>query len=203
MMGIELTIGNELAGMTVDLGEFATVIKNLAGEAKEKEVKSALKEMIAEVRRSFDTVADVFAPLYELDTQRKFDEGFSKLRASFKATYLKETGEFRTHCHIVAIKLDELKQKRAWLEKLPFARRSFQRLEDLAGRWLLSDYTLADEMDTFLRNMNEFLDAVANPEKLSRSDAFRYLVSSVAQFEDYILVIKRRLDGLTMISAEL
>jgi hypothetical protein len=202
-MGLELSIGNELAQLKLSLGEFTTVIKYLIGEAKQQEVREALKEMIQEVRKSYDVAVDVFTPLYALDTKRKFTSRFSQERANFKSTYLKAGSRVRTHCGIVARQLEELKKRKAWMKSLPYIRRSFKRLEDLAESWIANDTWLALNMESLLRGMNGFLNTVSRMQKKNASEAFRYLTSSLDQFEDDFLAINKWIDELTDISKQL
>ena len=189
--------------MKLSLGEFTTIIKYLIGEAKQQEVREALKEMIQEVRKSYDVAVDVFTPLYALDTKRKFTSRFSQERANFKSTYLKAGSRVRTHCGIVARQLEELKKRKAWMKSLPYIRRSFKRLEDLAESWIANDTWLALNMESLLRGMNGFLNTVSRMQKKNASEAFRYLTSSLDQFEDDFLAINKWIDELTDISKQL
>jgi hypothetical protein len=202
-MGIELSIGNDLAQLKLSLSEFTTVIRHLAGEAKQQEVRQSLKEMIQEVRKSYDIAVDVFTPLYNLNTKRKFAVQFSLVRTAFKTAYLKDIGRVRTHCTIVAEELDELKKRKAWMKGLPYIRRSFQRLDDLASNWIANDTWLANNMEDLLKDMNSFLNAISRLQKRNASEAFQYLLSSLDQFEDDFLAIKKRIDELTIISKQL
>lgn len=198
-MGIELNIGNELAGLKLSLGEFTTVIRALAGEAKQQEVRQALREMIQEVRKSYDTAVDVFAPLYALSTPRKFSAGFAAARANFKAAYLKAGKRVRTNCGIVIGQLEELKKRKGWMKNLPYVQRSFKRLEDLAASWIANDISLALNMESLLQGMNTFLDTVSRMQKKDSAAAFRYLSASLRQFEDDFLAINKWIDELTVI----
>jgi hypothetical protein len=119
-MEIEISIGYELATLKVTLSEFTAIVKHISGEAKHEEARQALKDMIGEVRKSYDTAVDVFTPLYKLDTARKFNNDFSQARSDFKGRYLKDMGAVRTHCSIVSDKLDELQKRKSWMKSLPY-----------------------------------------------------------------------------------
>lgn len=201
-MNIELSIGNDLAQLKISLSEFTTVVKHLLGEAKRQDVRQSLKEMMQEVRKSYDVAVDAFAPLYDLDTKRKFSAGFSEKRAKFKATYLKDTNKVRTHCAIVTQKLDELKKRRGWMKNLPRVRQSFKRLGDLARDWVANDTWLVNNMESLLNNMNRFLNAVSRLQQENSANAFQYLTSSLEQFEDDFLAIKKRLEVLDVLGRQ-
>lgn len=178
-MSVEISIGNELGSLTVSLGEFVAVIKDLAGAAKEREVRKALGEMITKVRISYDTVVDAFTPLYELDNQRKFTSRFSKIRTDFKNTYLKNIGKIRTHCSIVETRLKELRKRKSWLNKLPIAKRSFQRLIDLSENWIANDVWLANNMENLVTSINSFLNQIYDLQKKNKKHAYSYLNSTL------------------------
>jgi hypothetical protein len=200
---IEITIGYEVANLKVTLSEFSAIIEHISGEAKLQEVRQAIKEMIEEVSVSYKTAVDVFTPLYELNTGRKFNSKFSGARANFKNNYLKSAGKVRTSCGIVTDKLNTLRQRRAWMKNLPFVRRSFERLEALGNNWISNDGRLAQGMDSFLNSMNRFLDRVSKAQKANPAEAFRYLQSSLAQYEDDLLAISERLNKIKQVSAKL
>jgi hypothetical protein len=178
------------------------VVKHLSAEAKQQEVRHALKEMIQEVRKSYDIALDVFTPLYNLDIKQKFTAQFSQTRTDFKTTYLKDINNVQTHCSIVAQELKKLEKQKGWMKK-PYIRRSFKRLENLAGDWIADDTWLASNMENLLKNLNKFLNEVSRLQKGKATNAFHNLGSSPDQFEDDFLAIKNRLDELTVISSQL
>jgi hypothetical protein len=202
-MEIEMSVGSELAGLKVTLSEFTAIVKHISGEAKHQDAKQALKEMIEEVRKSYDTAVDVFTPMYGLDTERKFSGQFSQVRMNFKNRYLKDIGNVRTHCSIVTDKLEDLKKRKSWTKGLPYIKRSFVRLESLAKDWISNDARLATGMENFLKGVNKILDAVNKIQGRNNSEAFRYLRSSLEQFEDDLVAIKNRLNELSVVSAKL
>ena len=202
-MEVELEMGFQLANLKVTLSEFTAVVTHISGEAKRQEVKQTLKEMIVEVRRSYDTVVDVFTPLYGLDTPRKFKSQFAVLRTGFKGRYLKDMGSVRTHCSIVSAKLDDLKKQKAWMKNLPYVRRSFNRLQELGADWVANDARLADGMEQFLKSTNRLLDKVNRMLVKDSSEAYRFLQMSIHQYEDELLAIKRNLDQLNIVSANI
>jgi hypothetical protein len=202
-MGTEITIGNELAGLTVSLSEFAFAVKSLVGEAKEEEVRAALGGMIEEVRKSYDTAVEAFAPLYELDTQRKFTNRFTKIRADFKRTYLKDIGKVRTHCDIVQSRLEELQRRKSWMRHLPIMRRAFKRLEELSDYWIANDRWLAMNMDILLRSLNDLMNKVARMSKKSRKEAYQYLTDALEMYEDLLLGVRKKLRVLEKLSQDL
>jgi hypothetical protein len=197
-----MTIGYEIATLKVTLSEFSAIIEHISGEAKLQEVRQAIKEMI-EVSVSYETAVDVFTPLYELNTGRKFNNKFSGARANFKSNYLKSAGKVRTSSGIVTDKLNALRQRRAWMKNLPFVRRSFERLEALGNDWITNDGRLAQAMESFLTNMNRFLDRVSKTQKANGAEAFRYLQSSLAQYEDDLRALSERLNKIKQVSAKL
>jgi hypothetical protein len=58
-------------------------------------------------------------------------------------------------------------------------------------------------MDSFLSNMNKFLDRVSKKQKTNPAEAFRYLQSSLAQYEDDMRALNERLNKIRRVSAKL
>ncbi|MDA0769681.1 MAG: hypothetical protein O2821_05595 [Chloroflexi bacterium] len=202
-MGSEIEIGMGIAKLKVSLAEFATVVRNLAGEAKHQDVRTTIKEMIDAVRVSYDTTVAVFTPLYALDSEQAFSDRFPQIRADFKAHYLTDTDAVRTRCHIVEAKLTDLLNRRGLLRSIPLVNRSFQRLDQLAMTWLSNDYELERDMNMFLQNINGLLDRLEFDMQSDLPDTYQDLRWSLSQFEDDLLATKRRLDDLDVISSVL
>jgi len=202
-MGSELEISYGIAKIKVSLAEFVTAIKQITGAVKHQEVKQTLKEMIEEVRKSYDATVDAITPLYGLDTQKKFNGKFSNILEDYKKKYLKDIGNMRTHCTIVAQQIEALKKRKSWMKNLPLVKKSFNRLQDVGNFWFLSDYTLAQEMETFLNKMNQFLNDINEMRRKNPGNAFRHLQLSLEQFEDDFNSIKPNLDNLKVISSKL
>ncbi len=202
-MEVEIGIGYELATLKVTLTEFTSVVSHLSGEAKHQAVRQTLKEMIDEVRRSYDTSVDVFTPLYSIDTIKKCGKQFPNARTNFKNTYLKSTGNIRTHSGIVGMKIDDLRKSKSWMKHLPFVKKSFARLEALGTSWVANDAKLSQSMHDFLSGVNHFLDKVSQVQKKDAAEAFKYLQRSLRQFEYDLIAIKKELDELTQLSSQL
>jgi hypothetical protein len=202
-MGSELEINYGIAKVRVSLAEFATAIKQISGAVKHEEVRQALKDMIKEVRKSYDTTVDVFTPFYDMDTRNKFVHKFSEQRGNFKNNYLKRTNEVRSHCDKVKYLIEELKKRKGWMKNLPLAKKSFKRLLEVGEFWFMSDYALSDEMETFLNRTNEFLNDIHRIKRKSPENAFLHLQSGLEQFEDDFKSVKKYLDALDAVSNRL
>ena len=202
-MAIELKLQLGIAEMSFNLNEFLDVIKKLAGEAKEKQVKQSIKEMIAETRKSYDTVVDVVTPLYTIRTEETLKDKFAGIHAQFNNVYLKNFDEARTHCHIVIDKLNELKKKKAWLESMPVIKKAFKKLEGLSTKWIAQDEYLARIMNDFLTEIETFFHNVEAALQKDASNALAYLLSEIEKINLEFLNIKSQLDELKMISNKL
>lgn len=202
-MSIELEIGHGLATLKLNLGEFLAVAQQIAGVTKHREARQALKAAIGEIRKSCDTAVDVFTPLYGLTTQAGFEKDFGALHADFKNSYLKNVDAVRTHCHVVKSHFDALLRKKEWLAGLPLLERSYKRLEDLCQRWLFSDFALAGQMDSLLRCIDTFYTDVSGMAIQDAAGAFATLRSSMAQFEDDFLSLRKQLNALDVLSRTL
>ena len=94
-MDAEFSLLNNAAKVTVSLTEFESIVKHLLGSSEREEVRIAVKELIAEVRKSGDTFVDVLKPLYALANAREFKKEFPTIRAHFKSYFLKEGDNLR------------------------------------------------------------------------------------------------------------
>ena len=206
-MSTELQISIGIAKLRVNLSEFVSVIKNLgtaaAGAAVQEEIRAAIKKMIREVRKNYDTVVDALTPLYEMNTKRKFSLRFAKVRAAFKKKYLKSGSLVRTHCRIVEQHLWKLRTRRRWMSKLPFVKRSFKRLEILCDSWLAVDTELIEDMEKFIGSLNGFLNGIARLEKREPGEAHRNLEACLEQIEVDFRDIEAKLGDLEVISKRL
>lgn len=202
-MGSEIELGFGLAKLKVSLNDLVLVVKGLSGEAHHQEVRKAIKDLIIAARTSYDTTRDALTPFYSLDTGKRFDTSFAELRMRFKTQYLTNSGSVRTHCRIVEQKLRELRNKQGLMRAVPIVKRSFERLDGLAAGWLARDDQLAEDMDGFLRNMNELLDAVDRTRTTDPEEAFASLRESLSLLEDNFLGTKEALDELDVVSSRL
>jgi hypothetical protein len=202
-MDLEFQIGSELANMKVTLTEFTTLVTHISGEAKHQAVRQSLKELIDEVRRSYETAVDVFSPLYTVDTEKRFDKRFPDLRANFKNKYLKDKGNVRTHSSIVGNKISDLQKTKSWMKGLPFIKASFERLKILGNNWISNDGKLAASMDNFLTSVNKFLDRIDKNYQANPAETLSYLKRSLRQYESDLLDIKSKLDQLNVIGGKL
>lgn len=202
-MDIEFQIGSELANMKLTLTEFTTLVTHISGEAKHQAVRQSLKELIDEVRKSYETAVDVFSPLYAVDTAKRFDNKFPDLRATFKNKYLKDIGNVRTHSSIVGNKILDLQRTKSWMRGLPFIKESFKRLKVLGDNWISNDGKLALSMENFLHSVNKFLDRIAKNYQANPAETLRYLKRSLGQYESDLRDIKTQLNQLNILSAKL
>lgn len=159
--------------------------------------------MISEVRRSYDSAVDAFTPFYKLDTKRKFGAGFERSRTAFKSHYLKDVGGVRTRCDKVTSQLQKLQARKRRFSKLPGFKRSFQRLEDLASNWVANDRWLALNMEYLLKSLNRLLNEIARVKRTDSAAAFVALTAALEDFEALFLAVKKNLDTLDVVSAQL
>ena len=202
-MGIELDIGYGLANLKLNLGDFLAVAQQIAGVTKHREAREALKASIEEIRKSCDTAVEVFTPLYALTDEASFTKNFGNLHATFKNSYFKNIDAVRTHCTVVKIHLESLLKNKAWLGGLPILERSYTRLQGLCDRWLFQDYTLANEMDAFLKQIDTLYTELSNLAQSDPSTAFTVLRSCLQQYEDDFLSLRKQLNALDVLGRTL
>jgi hypothetical protein len=192
-----------LHGFDVDIGEFVRLIRDLASAKLDAQTLDALKTMIAEVRKSFDVAVDVVTPLYALNSEATLRSEFPKLYANFKNAYLKNSGEIRTHCHIVIDQFERLKATQAWKQNIPVVRNAFQRLMEAEAKWAGADDSLADKMNSFLGNVDTELSRIDTVLQTDAAAGLHAVRELRADTEQQIKSIKSHLDELRIISGRL
>jgi hypothetical protein len=202
-MGTELEINAGLARLKVSLGEFVAILEQIAGLEQQKEARDALKNAIAEIRKSCDTVVDVFTPLYALTSQAKFSGSFGDLYADFKNSYLKNVGAVRTHCDIVKSHLSDMLRGQHWMSYIPLLKHSYGRLGSLCDTWLFQDDNLAHQMDNFLGEIDKFYREIAELQQSDETAAFTTLRSALQQYEDDFLSLRKKLHALDAVGNRL
>ena len=202
-MSIELEIAHGFATLKLNLGEFLAIAQQIAGVTKHREARKALKESIAEIRKSCDTAVDVFTPLYGLADEATFTKNFGTLHASFKNSYLKNIDAVRTSCKVVKTHLDALLKKKEWLAGLPLLERSYTRLQELCKTWLFSDFALAEQMDSFLSDIDTFYTDISGVAQSDASAAFAILRSCLKQYDDDFQSLRRQLNALDVVGRTL
>ena len=87
-----------MSGMWPSFSKSADAINSLLG-------LETMRDMIVEVRKSYETAVDIFTPLFEIDSPEKLQADFANRYAEFNDKYLKEKSFVTTSSHIVADKI--------------------------------------------------------------------------------------------------
>jgi hypothetical protein len=206
-VGTELQLSLGIATLRVELAEFVAVTKSLAGAATgsgaREEFRTALREMISEATKSYETFDSTLTPLWEMDTARKFSNRFAQVRAAIKSKRRTQGNVIRTHCSIVEAKMEVMRGRRSWMARVPAARRSFQRLEQLGSDWLFVDQRLVWEMESFLDSLDRFLREVQTLKQRRPAEGFSTLQAGLEQIDGDYRAIGRMLAELRVVSSEL
>jgi len=192
-----------LVEFELDLCAFASIVKELFMVNLTTEARESLQTLIDEARKNFDVVVDILAPLYGLNNESLLQSAFPQLFASFKSTYLKNSDEIRTHCHIVTDQIDKLIDKENWKEHLPLVGKSLERLKRSKAQWMGNDTALSDSMQRFLLRVNDSLNDLNTQLGQDVNTAFIAMTSLLKESEPELLKIKTSLDELRVISAKL
>jgi hypothetical protein len=206
-MGTEIKVNLGVAELRVDLSDFTSAIKSFADRAiganEKEQARSAVKEMIAEVRKTFDTIVDTLTPLYSLKTESQFGGQFDTHYASFKAVYLRRNDLARAHCHVVRQQFEALQQRRAWMTNVPMAERAYMNLKRICDKWLVDDWNIVKQMETFFQNLNNFMDDIANLSGKQPSQGFQAFTDGLKSVEGDFSDIKMQLGELDALGRRL
>jgi len=186
-MSSELDLDAGLAKLKIDLSEFLSAVRDLVAEAlgaQEREgARNAIKAMIEEVRKTFDTVVNMLTPLYGIASPQQFDRDFGPIYAGFKRVYLSTSDVARAHCHVVRQYFEQLQNRRRWMQHLPLANGAFDRLERVCREWLTSDADIVYRLASFFDTLNGFLDEMADLRTTSSVKAFETLSGGLRRLE--------------------
>jgi hypothetical protein len=199
----ELEVGFGVATLKVSLNDFVAVVGRLTGGVQEEAVRASLKDMIGEVRKSYETAVDVFTPFFAIDSPEKFQADFANRYAEFNNKYLRDKSYVKTSSHIVANKISEVLQRQRFREGLPLLGRSYDRLQRLGAEWIGSDEQLGQSMDTLLKGLDVSLKRITERKHYDPDDAFADLQESLDLIKDNFLAVKEMLNALTVISSKL
>jgi hypothetical protein len=199
----EIELGVELVKFRISLNDFVQIMRRISGSAQSQALKSELKQVIVEVRKSYATVVDAFTPFVALDNQAKFDQEFGAKYAAFINKYLTQTNVVRTHSTIVTNKLQQLALNSEWRSLFPILQRQYWRLARLSRDWAASDVALSTALDRLLINLHEFLQSIAFLKHQDPTAAFEEFQEDLELFKDDFLSVKEKLDELDVISAGL
>jgi hypothetical protein len=199
----ELEVGFGVATLKVSLNDFVAVVGRLTGAVQEEAVRASLKDMIAEVRKSYETAVDVFTPFFAIDSREKFQADFATRYAEFNNKYLRDKNYIKTSSHIVSNKILEVLQRQKYREGWPILGRSYDRLQRLGAEWIGSDEQLGQSMDTLLKGLDVSLKRITERKQYDPDDAFEDLKESLELIKKDFLAVKEMLNELTVISSRL
>jgi hypothetical protein len=206
-MGSEIDLNIGIAQFKLDLFEFCGAMKNLVGAAigenEKEQARVAMKELIAEASKSFETIVDALVPLYELIDERNFAAKFAPHFQRIKNIYLKREPLLRTSCKVVEGKFNDLKSRRAWMSHLPGAQQAFVKLEDVCRRWLFQDRTIVEAMEAFFQNLNTFLAEIDTLSRAEPKRALQTLVAGLTPLEINLRVMQADLGELRVLGDRL
>jgi hypothetical protein len=200
----EIALENWVPKLRLDLQDFVSLVRTFfeaATGANEREgARSAIKAMINEVRKTYETVVSELLPLYSALTAKQFDAEFQKVFASFKKLYLNRNDVVRTHCKIVREELDKLEHRLKWMSSVPLAQKTFTRIKNRCEEWFVVDVNLVAEMEMFFQSTNQFMESIADLERQSKSaQAFKVMKDGLKKIEPDLIGLRTLLGELDSI----
>jgi hypothetical protein len=206
-MSTQVEINAGMAQFKVDLSEFVSAMKRLvaaATGAKEKEqAREAMKELLSEARKTFDTVVEAIAPLRAITTEREFAASFAAKHAEVTRLYMDRKTLTRTHCGIVETAFNKLQQRRAWMNNLPLAQTANDDLRNVCGRWLFQDWKIVRDMEVFLTNLDKFMSNIVDLSRVKPSQGFQAFRDGMSSIENNFFDLKNQVGELDALARQL
>jgi hypothetical protein len=206
-MSTELELDAGIAKFTADLSELVTAMKGLVDSAigvnEKEQARAAMKALIDESRKAFETIVQVLASLYTVTDESNFTKEFANRLAEFKALYANKTALARTHCSIVEEEFNKLRGRRSWMTYLPLAQNSYERLESVCGRWLFQDWKIVADIESFFGLLNRFLLKIADLNRTDPKQGFQAFFEGWKLIEQDFLAMQTRLGELEALSRRL
>jgi hypothetical protein len=206
-MNSKLELNAGIAKFTLDLSEFATGMKGLIDSAiginEKEQARSAMKKLVDESRKTFETIVRTLAPLRKLTDEAGFAKEFAGRFSEFTVLYVNQTSLARTHCSIVKEEFDKLQLRRSWMRYLPLAQSSYAKLENVCMRWLFQDRQIVEDMEFFFGNLNTFLAGIAALTASDPKQGFHAFMTEWKNIERDFLAMQTALGELTALSHRL
>jgi hypothetical protein len=206
-MGSQVELKAGVAQFRIDLSDFVDAMRRLIGAAvgaNEKErARDAMRVLLAESGKTFKMVVETLAPVYALNDKVAFAKQFDSLHERIKRLYLGRATLFRTHCSIVETEFDKLQQRRSWMTHLVVAQQAYQDLKNVCDRWLFQDWNIVSDIESFLDNLNKFIDEIAVLKRTNTERAFETLQAGLKPIENDFLAMQTKVGELDVLGREM
>jgi hypothetical protein len=206
-MGTEVELNVGIAKFRIDLSEFAEAMKRLIAAAigaNEKDhACDAMKMLLIESGKTFQTIVQTLAPLYVLTSEAAFAAQFTAKHEEFKTLYMERKMLARTHCDIVRTQFYMLQQRQSWMAHLPVAQKAYADLESLCNRWLFQDWRIVEDLESFLGNLNTLMQQIGGLHRADPEQAYQMLMLGLKPIEDDFFSMQTRLGELEALGRQL
>ncbi|MEJ2141968.1 MAG: hypothetical protein P8Y24_06375 [Gammaproteobacteria bacterium] len=197
-MGIEQIITEELASISMTLGEMSAIANLINGEIKNEAFITPFSEVIEEISKSYDVVIENLLPFTELVTEESFMEKFDELATNYKECYLKEISKPRIYADEAYEQYLVLQSMKECKTRFPLLKRTFTRFDEFIDKWVTNDAWLAMGIDNLFKRLPHLLNEVTGLKQNDPDDAFVIYHSAFSTFKIYLDVISQQRQQLGM-----
>lgn len=200
-MNFVFRINEDLAGVSVSAIELLSVTRALSKTIPNKDTRSLLHRIIAEINKSFGVVHDSFAPFYQIDSEAVFMEKFDQCLEDFKSNYLLDVSKPRKFCDNVYDNYIQLQHCKEFKSSFPILKRNFERLETHYDKWISNDNFLGLAIDGVLKQKNLLLSHIAERKPKDEEDAWLIFQSAFEDFRCLLDCIEENSKAIAEITA--
>ncbi|MGV6816406.1 MAG: hypothetical protein ACWA44_03935 [Thiotrichales bacterium] len=191
-MNIEFIVNKELANICVTATEFSRLTQIINAQIKKEAFSALFNAMMGKMVDSYDVVVDVLAPFPALDNEASFTERYEASAHQYREDYLMVISKARSLQVDAYEDYEHLKCMREAKTSFPLLKRSFERLEILADKWIANDYWLAMSIDTLLKMWPRLLQEVSEIKQKDPEDAWLIYQAAVTDLELYHAVLRKQ-----------
>lgn len=192
LMNIEFVVNKELANICVTATEFSRLTQIINAQIRKEGFSRLFNTMMEKIVDSYDVVVDMLTPFSIVNNEASFAADYEACVLQYKEGYLMAISKARSLQVDAYEDYEHLKCMREAKTSFPLLKRSFERLETLADKWIANDYWLAMSIDTMLKMWPRLLQEISELKQKDPEDAWLIYQAAVADLELYLAVLRKQ-----------
>ena len=205
-MGKEFKILKELATISATALELSAVNRLICREIPLGDFRCEYDSLIRDIRNTYQGLIETLQPLTDLaaetDSTATFTDGFAACTEAFKSSYVAALSEPRINAEYTFEKYLQFRKRKEVKTTYPPLQAAFVRFHDLIDKWIDNDIWLAMCIDVVLKQLNLFVDDVAQACQRDPEEGAALYLSCVDQLSPYLLILRTVVDALPLHSVE-
>lgn len=195
-MGIEFTIGKDLATISATISELAAVNTIICEEIGSADFQQEYASLIADILNTYRVVNRMLQPLVAISSPAEFEMDFSGSYKEYSQSYQPALSEPRVNAEFTFEKYLQFRKRKETKTGYPLLKRSFSRLHDFIDKWIDNDIWLAMTIDTLFKALNRLLGEIADINSKDTETAYVMYTSVFNNLPPYLAIIESQIDNI-------